>query len=88
MIQFFSKNDLANKPVATLLVNSKVKELNTLYKNKRCDCHPDFQWTVSVELTKGNYTIAEVIPEEIQPCTFLKEILNNEIIPRLNAVTA
>lgn len=88
MIHFFSKKDSATQPLARLLIDSKVKELNSKYKTKSCKCHPDFQWTVSIDLVKGKYVPMEVIPEEIQPCSFLKEVLVKEVTTVLNPVKA
>jgi hypothetical protein len=88
MIHFFSKKDSTTQPLAQLLIDCKVRELNSRYKSKSCDCHPNFQWTVSIDLVKGNYVIGDVIPAEIQPCSFLKEIIAKEVTSVLNPVKA
>ena len=84
MIQFYSKTYVFAEPEKQEIIDNKVKNLQKLFGDRQCTCHPNYQWAASIEWTAANtFTADEVSTETVKPCSFLKDILQNEIRPYL-----
>ena len=52
MITFLECEQTCDKENAASILKNKVAELQELHGEKSCECHPDYDWKVAIDLTK------------------------------------
>ena len=85
MITFSKCSELCQDENAVNNLEEKIKELEVKYGDRSCNCHPEYEWKIAVDiLADCTYNVHQVNDKIDRPCEFDKTIMRKEIIPFLS----